>query len=337
MTILVTGAAGFIGSHIVHELLARNEQVVALDNLTTGRRSAIPGHVPLVVGDAGDRNLVSDLLSRHDVSSVMHLAASTVVSESIAQPAACYANNTSVSLNLFDCAVRHRVKHVIFSSTAAVYGNPEHQPVRETDPVRPISPYGSSKLMAELMLRDIAAAEGLPHVVLRYFNVAGADPAGRTGQSGDGTHLIKVAVRAALGLRAGVDLFGTDYATPDGTGVRDFVHVSDIASAHLAALDHLRAGGASATLNCGYGHGYSVREVLAAVKRASGVDFPVRECPRRNGDLEAVVADNSAIRAVLAWTPRYDDLDVIVRHTLDWERRLMRESPRTDPNDTSVR
>lgn len=337
MTILVTGAAGFIGSHIVHELLARNEQVVALDNLATGRRDAIPDHVPLVVGDAGDMDLVLSLLTQHDVSSVMHLAASTVVSESIGHPAACYANNTSVSLNLFDCAVRNRVRHVIFSSTAAVYGNPEHQPVRETDPVRPISPYGSSKLMAELMLRDIAAAEGLPHVVLRYFNVAGADPAGRTGQSGDGTHLIKVAVRAALGLRAGVDLFGTDYATPDGTGVRDFIHVSDIASAHLAALDHLRAGGASATLNCGYGHGYSVREVLDAVKRASGVDFPVRECPRRRGDLEAVVADNSAIRAVLGWTPRYDDLDVIVRHSLDWERRLLRGRPGVRPIDAPGR
>jgi UDP-glucose 4-epimerase len=323
VTVLVTGGAGYIGSHVVHDLIDRGERVIVLDNLATGFRDAVPAAAQLVVGDIADGALVAGLIVRHAIDAVMHFAASTVVPESVAQPAAYYRNNTAGSLALFEAAARGGVKHVVFSSTAAVYGNPVQQPVSESCAPAPLSPYGNSKLMTETMLRDIAAAAGLNYVVLRYFNVAGADPLGRTGQSTRmATHLIKAAVQAALGVRDHLDVFGTDYPTPDGTCVRDYIHVSDLVSAHIAALAHLRAAGNSTTLNCGYGHGYSVREVIAAVKRVSGVDFKVTDQPRRPGDPASVVADTTAIRRELAWTPGHDDLDTIVAHALAWERRL---------------
>jgi UDP-glucose 4-epimerase len=326
MTILITGGAGYIGSHVAYGLIDRGEHVVILDNLATGCRTAVPTAARFILGNAGDKELVSAVIAEHHIDSVIHLAASTAVSESTVKPAAYYHNNTSASLALLDVAARHRVKHVVFSSTAAVYGNAKQQPVDESAPPAPLSPYGNSKLMTELMLRDVAAVAPFSFAVLRYFNVAGADPQGRTGQSYPAEHLIRVTVQAALGLRAGIDLFGTDYPTPDGTCVRDYIHVTDIVGAHLAALDYLRNGGASITLNCGYGHGYSVREVIGAVKRISAVDFTVTERPRRPGDPASIVADTKAIRKLLSWAPAYDDLDVIVRHSLDWERRLMAQT-----------
>ncbi|WP_315831420.1 UDP-glucose 4-epimerase GalE [Bradyrhizobium prioriisuperbiae] len=327
MTVLVTGGAGYIGSHVVHDLIDRGERVVVLDNLATGFRIAVPAEAPLVVGDVGDGALVADLIAEHGVSAVMHFAASTVVSESVADPAAYYRNNTMGSLALFEAAVRGGVKHVVFSSTAAVYGNPVQQPVGEDVRPAPLSPYGTSKLMTETMLREIAAAAGLSYVVLRYFNVAGADPKGRIGQSSRmATHLVKAAVQAALGLRDHLDMFGTDYPTPDGTCVRDYIHVSDLSAAHLAALTYLRGGRESVTLNCGYGRGYSVREVIAAVKRVSGVDFHVAERPRRPGDPAAIVADARAMQRELSWTAAHDDIDTIVSHALAWERQLMMQA-----------
>ena len=328
MTVLVTGGAGYIGSHMVHELLGRGEQVVVLDNLTTGFRFLVPASVPFVVGSTGDRDLVARTLRQHKIDAVIHFAASIVVPDSVRDPLGYYRNNTLNTCNLIDIAIANGVKHFIFSSTAAVYGNAERVPVREDDPKLPISPYGSSKLMSETMLRDAAFAHGLRYVVLRYFNVAGADPQGRTGQATpQATHLIKVACEAATGKRAKVDVFGTDYATPDGTGVRDYIHVSDLAAAHSAALGYLRDGGESATFNCGYGRGASVMEVIAAVKRASGVDFPVTLGPRREGDPAALIADASRIRATLPWTPRFQDLDTIVRHAFAWERKLRTPGP----------
>jgi UDP-glucose 4-epimerase len=323
MTVLVTGGAGYIGSHMVHELLGAGEKVVVLDNLTTGFRFLVPPGVPLVVGSTGDRDLVARTLRHHNVTAIIHFAASIVVPDSVRDPLGYYRNNTLNTCNLLDVAIANGVKHFIFSSTAAVYGNAERVPVREDDPKNPISPYGTSKLMSELMLRDAALAHGLRYVVLRYFNVAGADPKGRTGQSTpQATHLIKVACEAALGKRAKIDVFGTDYDTPDGTGVRDYIHVSDLVGAHSAALAYLRKGGDSATFNCGYGRGSSVKEVIASVKRISGVDFPVALGPRRDGDPAALIADASRIRGTLDWTPRFQDLDTIVSHALAWERSL---------------
>jgi UDP-glucose 4-epimerase len=323
MTVLVTGGAGYIGSHMVHALADAGENVVVLDNLSTGFRFLLPARVPLVVGSTGDRDLAARVIHEHKINSIIHFAASIVVPDSVRDPLGYYRNNTLNTCNLLDVAIANGVKRFIFSSTAAVYGNPQRVPAREDDVKVPISPYGASKLMSETMLRDAGLAHGLRYVVLRYFNVAGADPQGRTGQATpQATHLIKVACEAALGKRAKVDVFGTDYATPDGTGVRDYIHVSDLAAAHSAALAYLRDGGDSATFNCGYGRGASVLEVIAAVKRVSGVDFPVVLGPRREGDPADLIADVSRIRAALPWTPRYQDLDTIVRHAFAWERGL---------------
>src|SRR5215217_2501241 len=324
MAVLVTGGAGYIGSHMVHELLDRNERIVVLDNLSTGFEFLVPKAVPLVVGDFGDQSLVSRLLSQHGIDEIIHFAAFTSVPESLRQPLAYYLNNTANTRTLIETAVRAGVKRFIFSSTAAVYGMPERVPVSEQDPCRPITPYGWSKLMAETMLRDTGAAHDLQHVILRYFNVAGADPQMRTGPShGDATHLIKVAVQTALGQRPRLEVYGTDYPTRDGTCIRDFIHVSDLVRAHSGALQYLRGGGNSVTLNCGYGRGFSVLEVIEAIKRAAQSDLPVSFGPRRAGDAAEVVATSEQARRLLGWRPRFDDLDTIVTHALDWERRLL--------------
>jgi UDP-glucose 4-epimerase len=323
MTILVTGGAGYIGSHMVHELNDAGEPVVVLDNLSTGFRFLVPGKVPFVVGSTGDRELVEETIARYRVDAIIHFAASIVVPDSVADPLGYYANNTMNTCALLDTAIKTGVRQFIFSSTAAVYGNAETVPVREDAPTAPISPYGTSKLMSEIMLHDAGKAHGLRFVVLRYFNVAGADPKLRTGQSTpQATHLIKVACEVALGKRAKIDVFGTDYPTPDGTCVRDYIHVSDLARAHSAALAHLRRGGDNATFNCGYGHGASVFEVIEAVKRASGHNFAVEIAARRPGDPPALVANVSRIRSALDWHPQFENLDTIVGHALAWERRL---------------
>ncbi|SRR6266567_911668 len=323
MTILVTGGAGYIGSHMVHALTDAGESVVVLDNLSTGFDWAVPKSVPLVAGETGDQALVAALIAREGIDAVIHFAASIVVPDSVADPLGYYRNNTVNSRALIETAIKAGVRHFIFSSTAAVYGNPRRIPINEDDAALPMSPYGSSKLMTEVMLRDAGAAHGLSYLILRYFNVAGADPAMRTGQSTKGaTHLIKVAVETALGLRPMIEVFGTDYDTPDGTCIRDYIHVSDLVRAHCDALRHLRKGGASMTLNCGYGHGFSVLEVIDSVKRVSGVDFKVAMSGRRSGDPAAIVADAGRIRSMLGFTPQFDDLETIVGHALAWERRL---------------
>ena len=325
MTVLVTGGAGYIGSHMVHALHDAGERVVVLDNLTTGFRWAMPDTVRLMVGETGDQELVTKLIAEHEVEAIIHFAASIVVPDSVADPLGYYKNNTVNSRALIECAVKGGVKAFVFSSTAAVYGNPAQVPVAEDATLSPMSPYGSSKLMTEIMLRDAGLAHGLPHVILRYFNVAGADPKGRTGQSTKGaTHLIKVAVETALGKRKSMSVFGTDYQTPDGTCVRDYIHVADLIAAHLDALKYLRAGGASATMNCGYGRGFSVLEVIEAVKRVANADFPVEISERRPGDPASIVAQSDKARSLIGWTPQYDDLDVIVAHALAWEKELGR-------------
>jgi len=324
MTVLVTGGAGYIGSHMVLELLDAGESVIVLDNLSTGYDWAVPKGAPLVIGDTGDQALVAKLLREHGVDSIIHFAASIIVPDSVRDPLAYYRNNTVNSRALIECAVHNGVRHFIFSSTAAVYGNPVEIPVREDAPTVPISPYGWSKLMSEVMLRDASRAHGLRHVALRYFNVAGADPHCRSGQTSKAaTHLIKVAAETALGLRPRIEVFGTDYPTPDGTCIRDYIHVSDLVRAHSDALRYLRSGGQSQTLNCGYGHGFSVFEVVERVKRVSGVDFKVDIAPRRAGDPASIVANSQQARATLGWEPRFDDLSTIVTHALAWERALM--------------
>ena len=324
-TILVTGGAGYIGSHVARQLGERGEEIVTLDNLSTGFRSAVL-HGDLVVGDTGDAQLVSRLLREHGVDTVMHFAAHIVVPESVENPLKYYRNNTANTRNLLECCVNAGVKHFIFSSTAAVYGIPAGGVAAEDTPTAPINPYGWSKLMSEQMLRDVSAASPLRHVALRYFNVAGADPGGRIGQSTpEATHLLKVACEHVVGKREDVSIFGTDFDTRDGTGVRDYIHVEDLAAAHLNAVDYLRAGGGSTTLNCGYGRGFSVREVLDAVTRVAGRPLNVIEGPRRAGDPPELIARAGRIRSTLGWEPEHADLEGIVRTALAWERRLARE------------
>ncbi len=323
MTVLVTGGAGYIGSHMVLALLDAGEKVVVVDNLSTGFWWALPPEATLVTGDCGDEALMKRVIAEHGVTAIAHFAAKIVVPESVADPLGYYLANTVKSRALIAAAVASGVKHFIFSSTAAVYGEPATMPVPEDLPLDPVSPYGRSKLMTEWMLQDAGKAHGLNYVVLRYFNVAGADPQGRTGQSTpNATHLIKVAAQAALGDRPKMQVFGTDFATPDGSCLRDYIQVSDLADAHLKALSYLRAGGASTVLNCGYGRGYSVLEVIEVVKRVSGVDFPVEMAPRRAGDPAAIIAKADRVRTELGWEPRYDDLDQIVGQALRWERFL---------------
>jgi len=322
MKVLVTGGAGYIGSHVVRQLGEAGHDIVVLDNLSTGfRRAVLAGE--LVVGDVGDIALLDDLFFEHDFDAVLHFAAKIVVPESVENPLLYYRNNTVNTLGLIEACVRHSVKYFVFSSTAAVYGEPETQQVTEDDPLLPINPYGASKMMSERMLMDTAAASGLNYVILRYFNVAGADPEGRIGQATpEATHLIKVACETALGKRTGMSIFGEDYPTPDGTCVRDYIHVDDLGRAHLDALDYLALGKASAVLNCGYGKGYSVKEVIDTVKRVSGNDFPVTMEGRRAGDPPELIAVNRRIQEVLGWQPRFNDIEFIVRTAYEWEAKI---------------
>jgi len=324
--VLVTGGAGYIGSHAVLALRDAGRRVAVIDNLSTGFRWAVPADVPFHEGDVEDQALVRRIVAKHEIGAIMHFAGSVVVPESVANPLKYYHNNTAKSRSLIEAATQAGVRHMIFSSTAATYGTPELPAVPEDCPQQPINPYGMSKLMTEAMLADVAAAHSLNYCALRYFNVAGADPLGRTGQSTAGaTHLVKVAVEAALGRRDSVDIFGTDYATPDGTGVRDYIHVSDLVTAHVLALDALVAEPRrNLTLNCGYGRGFSVLDVLDAVDRAAGTRIARRSCPRRAGDPAALIADNTRIMATLPWTPRHANIDAIVTHALAWERHLDR-------------
>lgn len=323
MTVLVTGGAGYIGSHMVLALIDAGESVVVLDDMSTGSARALPPHVELIRGDVADAALVEQTIARYAIDEIAHFAAKIVVPESVADPLGYYHANTVKTRSLLETAFRAGVERFIFSSTAAVYGEPSFSPVAEEAPLAPINPYGRSKLMSEWMLADLAAASPLRYVALRYFNVAGADPHGRSGQSTpNATHLIKVACQTALGKRDRVQVFGTDYPTPDGSCLRDYIQVGDLAHAHLLALRYLRRGGESRVLNCGYGRGYSVLEVIDMVKRVSGVDFPVEMTGRRAGDPAALVAQADRIHTCLGWQPENDDLETIVRQALEWERGL---------------
>jgi UDP-glucose 4-epimerase len=321
MKVLVTGGAGYIGSHVVRQLGEAGHEVVVYDNLSTGHRWAVlKGE--LAIGELADREKLSALFSAHEFDAVLHFAAHIVVPESVSDPLKYYGNNTRNTLGLLEVCDRFHVRHFIFSSTAAVYGMPESATVSEETPLAPINPYGASKMMSERMLVDLTAASSLNHVILRYFNVAGADLQGRIGQATpEATHLIKVACQAALGVRSDLSIFGTDYPTPDGTCVRDYIHVEDLARAHVMALDYLAGGGGSQVFNCGYGHGYSVHEIVDTVKRVSGVDFPVKLAGRRAGDPPELVADSRKIKEVLKWVPSCDDIELIVRTALDWEKK----------------
>jgi UDP-glucose 4-epimerase len=332
-TVLVTGGAGYIGSHVARQLAETGRNIVVLDNLSKGNANAVL-HGELVLGDTGDEALVTDLLRTRSIQTVLHFAAHTVVPESVADPLKYYGNNTANTRALLACCQNAGVKQFIFSSTAAVYGLPDSGVASEDTPTVPINPYGTSKLMSEWMIRDLAAATDLRYTVLRYFNVAGADPKGRIGQSTPGaTLLTKVACEAIVGKRDAVSIFGTNYPTPDGTGVRDYIHVEDLASAHLSALRHLDSGGESLTLNCGYGHGYSVREVLSSVERAAGQKLTIKEESRRAGDPPTLIANAQRIREKLDWQPQFADLDAIVTSALNWERQLARDEGYVDAVD----
>jgi UDP-glucose 4-epimerase len=332
LTVLVTGGAGYIGGHMVLGLLDAGEKAVVLDNLSTGFDWAVPEGVPLAVGDIGDAELVARLIAEHKVDAIAHFAARIVVPESVSDPLGYYLNNASKARTLIETAIQGGVKTFIFSSTAAVYGETSSEPVSEATALHPISPYGRSKLMVEWMLEDAARAHDFRYVALRYFNVAGADPKGRLGQSSaNATHLIKRGVQTALGIYPSMEIFGQDYPTRDGTCVRDYIQITDLIDAHLAALAYLRGGGASTVCNCGYGHGQTVKEVVDVVKHVSGVDFKVVLSPRRAGDPAAIVAKADRARAVLGWKPTRDNLDDIVRQALDWERRLHNRRPGLQP------
>ena len=323
MTILITGAAGYIGSHTLLACRDARREVVVLDDLSTGHRSAVPDEVTFKAGNAGDGALVGELIRRHGVTAVIHFAGSIVVPDSVSDPLSYYGNNTCVSRTLIEASLKAGVKHFVFSSTAAVYGNPDQVPITEDAPTRPISPYGSGKLMTEWILRDTAAAHDFSYLALRYFNVAGADPEGRSGQRSErATHLIKVASEVVVGKREAIEIFGEDYDTPDGTCIRDYIHVSDLAAAHVAGLDYLEADGESQVLNCGYGRGASGREVLDSVQRVAGQSITIHSGPRRAGDPMALVADSTKLRQSLDWQPSHDDLDGIVGSAVAWERRL---------------
>jgi len=318
--VLITGGAGYIGSHTVLACRDAGYPVVVLDNLSKGQRRLVPEDVPFFQGDVGDPKMLAEIISRQDIAAVVHFAADVVVPESVAAPLSYYLNNTCKTRSLLQACVDHGVSQIVFSSTAAVYGQPDAIPVGEDAPTRPANPYGTSKLMSEWMLRDASVAHGLRHVILRYFNVAGADPQGRTGQATpEATHLIKVACETACGKRGALEIYGDDYDTADGTCIRDFIHVSDLARAHVSALEHLGKGGDSLTLNCGYGRGYSVREVLEGLERLTGKPLPARLAARRAGDVAALVADASRLREVLGWVPQHDDLDFILKTALQWE------------------
>ncbi|HEY9134224.1 MAG TPA: UDP-glucose 4-epimerase GalE [Pseudomonadales bacterium] len=322
-SILVTGGAGYIGSHVVRQLGERGENLVILDDISSGVPEAVL-YGELIEGNTGDQALVSEILKKYQVESVLHFAAHTIVPESVENPLKYYQNNTANTRNLLECCQLAGVKHFIFSSTAAVYGNLEGGVATEDTPTKPINPYGSSKLMSEWMLKDLSAASNLRHVTLRYFNVAGSEPEGRIGQNTpNATLLIKVAAEVAVGKRPEIFVYGTDYDTPDGTGVRDYIHVEDLASAHLKALDYLRQGGQSRTFNCGYGHGFSVREVLDAVQRVNNKPINIVEKPRRAGDPPSLVANSTAIQNELQWQPQYDNLDTIVSTSINWEKKLL--------------
>jgi len=325
--ILVTGGAGYIGSHVVKQLGLAGEDVLTLDNLSTGFEAAVTSG-EFITGDTGDGVLLAKIFGDNDIDTVLHFAAHTIVPESVSDPLKYYRNNTASSRTLLEAAATHGVRNFVFSSTAAVYGIPDGGKASEESATQPINPYGTSKLMTEWMLRDLAAAGDLNYVALRYFNVAGCDPTGTIGQSTpNATLLVKVACEAATGRRPGVSIFGTDFPTPDGTGLRDYIHVEDLATAHLDALRYLRSGGESTVLNCGYGHGYSVREVLAAVERANGEKLNIAEEPRRAGDPPELIAVANRIREVLGWAPQYDDLDTIVKTALAWERKIAARDP----------
>ncbi|MGF6861696.1 UDP-glucose 4-epimerase [Rhodobacteraceae bacterium MBR-64] len=339
MSILITGGAGYIGSHVALDFIQQGRSVVIADNLVTGRKELVPVEATFEYVDIGDEAVMRRVMRDHAVSAVIHCAGSTIVPESVANPLKYYKNNTVASLALLRAMASENVHRIIFSSTAAVYRAEEGEPLAEFHEINPSTPYGMSKWMTEMMIGDVAAAKALDYVILRYFNVAGADPKQRSGQATpEATHLIKVAVEAALGVRQELGIFGTDWPTPDGTGVRDFIHVTDLAKAHRLALTYLEEGGDSQTLNCGYGRGYSVREVVATVRKVCESDFVVSEGPRRPGDLGSVIADPRRLMSLLDWVPEYDSLDVIIQHAVEWERRWsqLQSDKRTDLGAATV-